>query len=176
MLVVAKRLGDLSFGSLMEVYRKANREHGLQIAPGEPEERQVALSEQDFYSYLHDSFFTCPQAIYCVWEENQKYVSALRLEPYRDGLLLEALETAPEQRGQGYALRLIQAVQQLLEQQGSVRIYSHVSKKNLPSLRTHFRCGFQKYLDYAAYIDGSVNDRAYTLRYEKKISEFEKSC
>ena len=70
---------------------------------------------------------------------------------------------------------MIQAVQQLLEQQGSVRIYSHVSKKNLPSLRTHFHCGFQKYLDYAAYIDGSVNDRAYTLRYEKKISEFEKS-
>ena len=60
MLVVAKRLGDLSFGSLMEVYRQANREHGLQIAPGEPEERQIALSEQDFYSYLHDSFFTCP--------------------------------------------------------------------------------------------------------------------
>lgn len=176
MLVVANRLGKLSFEALMEVYREANRENGQRIAPGESEDRQIALAEQDFYSYLHDGFFTCPEARYCVWEENQRYVSALRLEPYRDGLLLEALETAPGQRQKGYALRLVQAVQQLLEQQGSVRIYSHVSKKNTPSLKTHFRCGFQRYLDYAAYIDGSVNDRAYTLRYEKNISEFEKSC
>ena len=96
------------------------------------------------------------------------------MEPYRDGLLLEALETAPGWRRMGYAVRLIQAVQQMLEQQGSVRIYSHVSKKNTASLKTHLRCGFEIYLDYAAYIDGSVNRRAHTLRYEKNISDFEK--
>ena len=93
-----------------------------------------------------------------------------------DGLLLEALETAPNQRQKGYAVQLIQAAQQMLEQQGSVRIYSHVSKKNYPSLKTHFHCKFEIYRDYAAYIDGSVNDRAYTLRYEKNVSEFEKKC
>ena len=167
MLVVLNRLTDISFGALMEVYIDANREHGLELAPGEPEARQIALSEQDFYSYLHDSFFTCPGAMYCIWEENKQYVSALRLEPYQDGLLLEALETAPSQRRKGYAVQLIQSVQRMLEQQGSVRIYSHVNKKNLPSLKTHFRCGFETYLDYASYIDGSVNYRAYTLRYEK---------
>ena len=91
-----------------------------------------------------------------------------------DGLLLEALETAPGWRRMGYAVRLIQAVQQMLEQQGSVRIYSHVSKKNTASLKTHLRCGFEIYLDHAAYIDGSVNRRAYTLRYEKNFSDFEK--
>ena len=176
MLHLARGLSQLQFGSLMGVYAEANREHGREIWPDEPEMRQLQLSEQDFYAYLHDSFFTRPDAVYCILEENKRYVSALRLEPYMDGLLLEALETAPNQRQKGYAVQLIQAAQQMLEQQGSVRIYSHVSKKNFPSLKTHFHCKFEIYRDYAAYIDGSVNDRAYTLRYEKNVSEFEKKC
>lgn len=174
MLFIVRNLGQLSFGKLMQVYLDANREHGEELAPEEPEDRQIQLSEESFYSYLHDSFFTQPGAMYCIWEENGQYISALRLEPYRDGLLLEALETAPGWRRMGYAVRLIQAVQQMLGQQGSVRIYSHVNKKNTASLKTHLRCGFEIYLDYAAYIDGSVNRRAHTLRYEKNISDFEK--
>ena len=87
---------------------------------------------------------------------------------------MEALETAPDKRRMGYGVRLIQAVQQMLAQQGSVRLYSHVSKKNTASMKTHLRCGFEIYLDYAAYIDGSVNHRACTLRYEKNLSDFEK--
>lgn len=174
MLRVAKKLNQLSFAALMEVYLDANREHGAELAPGEPEARQIQVSEERFYSYLHDDFFAHSGAYYCVWEENGKYVSALRLEPYRDGLLLEALETAPDQRGRGYAVGLIQAVQKYLSEQGTVRIYSHVDKKNEASLRTHRRCGFEVFLDYAAFIDGSVNRRSCTLRYEKIFSDFEK--
>lgn len=176
MLVVVNRLKDLSFSDLMEVYLDANRERGLTLAPEEPEARRIALAEQDFYCYLRDCFFSRPEARYCIWEENKRYVSALRLEAYRDGLLLEALETVPNQRRRGYAGRLIQSVQRLLEQQGTVLLYSHVDKRNKPSLKTHFRCGFEAYLDCASYIDGSVNDRAYTLRYEKIIPQFEKKC
>lgn len=176
MLVVVNRLKDLYFSDLMEVYLDANRERGLTLAPEEPEARRIALAEQDFYCYLRDCFFSCPEARYCIWEENKRYVSALRLEAYRDGLLLEALETVPNQRRRGYAGRLIQSVQRLLEQQGTVLLYSHVDKRNKPSLKTHFCCGFEAYLDCASYIDGSVNDRAYTLRYEKIIPQFEKKC
>ena len=174
MLITVNRLEKLSFGALMEIYLEANREHGMELAPEEPEDRQIQLSEQDFYAYLHDGFFTQKGAMYCIWEENGRYISALRLEPFRDGLLLEALETAPEQRRRGYAVRLIQAVQKMLEEQGSVRIYSHVDKKNAASLKTHARCGFEVYLDYAAYIDGNVNRRACTLRYEKNSEKNEK--
>ena len=174
MLTIVRNMGQLSFGKLMQVYLDANREHGRELAPEEPENRQILLSEEDFYAYLHDCFFPQPGAVYCIWEENGQYLSALRLEPYRDGLLLEALETAPDKRRMGYGVRLIQAVQQMLAQQGSVRLYSHVSKKNTASMKTHLRCGFEIYLDYAAYIDGSVNHRAYTLRYEKNLSDFEK--
>lgn len=167
MLFIAKSLGQLSFGKLMEVYREANRENGAELAPEEMEERQLQLAEEDFYAYLHDCFFGKPHASYYIWEEAGSYVSALRLEPYRDGLLLEALETAPDKRRLGYAARLMDAVLFTLSEQGSVCIYSHVSKKNIPSLKTHQHCGFQIISDYAAYIDGSVNRRAYTLQYKK---------
>lgn len=167
MVFVAKSLGQLSFGKLMEVYREANRENGALLAPEETEERQLQLAEEDFYAYLHDCFFGKPHASYYIWEEAGSYVSALRLEPYRDGLLLEALETAPGKRRQGYAVRLMDAVLFTLSEQGSVCVYSHVSKKNIPSLKTHQHCGFQIISNYAAYIDGSVNHRAYTLQYKK---------
>ena len=175
MLLTVRKMNEFSFSKLMRVYQQANREHGALLAPEEPEDRQLQLSEEDFYAYLHDSFFTHPGAVYCIWEEDGTYISALRLEPYRDGLLLEALETAPGCRQRGYAVRLIQEVQRMLEEQGSVRIYSHVNRKNMASMKTHRKCGFEKYLDYAAYIDGSVDRRADTLRYEKNNSENEKN-
>lgn len=171
MLITARKMNEFSFSKLMQVYLEANREHGKALAPGETEDRQMQLAEEDFYSYLHDSFFTHPGAVYCIWEEGGTYVSALRLEPYQDGLLLEALETAPEERRKGYAVLLIQSVFAMPE--GHVRIYSHVDKTNAASRKTHLRCGFRKFLDYAAFIDGSVNRRADTWKYEKNFSDFE---
>ena len=126
----------------------------------EPEDRQIALAEQDFYQYLKDCFFPTFGAVYAVWMEENEYISALRLEPYKDGFLLEALETAPKHRRKGYAVKLIRAV---LAQMPDQRIYSHVSKRNVPSLAVHEKCGFRKISDSAIYIDGSVNHRACTL-------------
>lgn len=165
MLKIAKRLGELSFPRLMEIYVEDNRENGAERYPEEPEMRQLALAEADFRQYLTEDFFRQRWACYAIWEENSRYVSALRLEPYRDGLLLEALETAPDQRRKGYASTLIQAVQCL---PGVEKIYSHVSKRNTPSQGTHIKCGFRVVADQAVYIDGSVNSRAVTLCWEKK--------
>lgn len=162
MLVVAEKLSDLSFGKLMDVYQEGNLENGRENYPGEPEMRQIALAEQDFYLYLSEIFFRTSGAAYLIWEERGSYVSALRLEPYRDGLLLAALETHPQMRKRGFAEKLVKAA---LEYAGDIAVYSHVSKKNAASLRTHEKCGFEKILDYAVYADGSVNDRCCTLRY-----------
>ena len=162
MLVVAEKLSDLSFGKLMDVYQEGNLENGRENYPGEPEMRQIALAEQDFYQYLSEIFFRTSGAAYLIWEERGSYVSALRLEPYRDGLLLAALETHPQMRKRGFAEKLVKAA---VEYAGDIAVYSHVSKKNAASLRTHEKCGFEKILDYAVYADGSVNDRCCTLRY-----------
>lgn len=160
MLIIARSLKDLSFGKLMEIYAEGNLENGRDLWPDEPEGRQIALAEQEFYNYLQQVFFRTADALYLIWEEKGRYVSALRLERYQDGLLLEALETAPECRKRGHAAQLVQAA---LEYAGDAKIYSHVGKRNIASLRTHEKCGFRKVLDHAVYADGSVNDVCCTL-------------
>lgn len=164
MLIVARKLRELSFGKLMEIYQEGNLENGQIHYPDEPEDRQIALAEQDFYQYLQQVFFRTDGAVYFIWEEHGKYVSALRLEPYRDGLLLAALETHPEMRRKGYAAKLILEVMTYAKE---LSIYSHVSKKNIASLRTHEKCRFERIMEYAVYADGSVNDKSYTFCYRK---------
>lgn len=165
MLKIVKRLGELSFPRLMEIYVDDNRENGAERYPEEPEMRQLELAEADFRQYLVEVFFRQKGAFYAIWEESGRYVSALRLEPYRDGLLLEALSTHSAYRRMGYASMLIQAVQCLPEVE---KIYSHVSKRNAPSQGTHIKCGFRVVADQAVYIDGSVNARAVTFCWERE--------
>ena len=162
MLVICKKLHQIRFGQLMAVYEEGNRENGQDLYPNLSPGEQILRAEQDFYQYLQDDFFPAQEAAYYLWQVNDRYVSALRMEKYRDGLLLEALETAPDKRGRGYASSLIREVQQLSELNGK-RIYSHVGKWNKASLAAHQKCGFEIIADRAVYIDGSVNDRCYTL-------------
>ena len=164
MLIIAKKMNDFSFGKLMEVYEESNLESARHLWPEESPARQLALAEADFYQYLREVFFRTVGAVYLIWEEKGHYVSALRLEPYQDGLLLEALETAPQQRKKGYASRLLQSA---LEYVGDQKVYSHVHKRNAASLRTHEKCGFRKVRDDAVYADGSVDSRSVTLYYKK---------
>ena len=161
MLHLARKMRELNFGQLMAVYEEGNRENAEIFFPDLSEGQKMIQAEQSFYQYLQEGFFSVPGAVYAMWVENGVYVSALRLEPYEDGLLLEALETTPSERRKGYAEQLIRAVQKEFSQ----KIYSHVGKKNLASMAVHKKCGFQQMLDYAKYIDGSVVRTAVTLRY-----------
>ena len=147
MLLTAKKLGDLSFSQLMEVYIEGNRQRGCSLLE----------AEQEFYDYLSQVFFSIPGAVYYVWEEGGSYVSALRLKPWEDGLLLEALETRPDQRKRGCAFKLINAV---LQEIGSQKVYAHVSKSNAASLRTLQKCGFSILRDAN---DGTENHSIHTL-------------
>lgn len=163
MLKIVKNLGDMSFSQLMEIYREGNLENGQERYPEEPLHRQLYLAEQDFYDYLSQVFFRTKGAVYLIWSEAGYAVSALRLEPYEDGLLLEALETAPEHRRNGYAKALILG---MLELYGGEKIYAHVHKRNIPSQRTHEACGFYKIMEYALYADGSVMQNSVTYCHE----------
>lgn len=166
MLIVIRSMRELHFGRLMDVYAQTNRDTAGERWPSEPESHAVALAEQDFYNYLSACFFRTKGAIYFAWLESGRYVSALRLEPWRDGVLLEGLETAPERRNCGYACVLIRAVQAYLREQGIVKLYSHIRKRNLASVAVHEKCGFRKLYDHAVYADGSVDSRAGTYIYE----------
>ena len=162
MLILAHSLRELRFTDLMEVYADSNREKATDW-PNLPPMFALQLAEQDHREYLQDVFFRTDGAVLAVWEENGAYICALRLEPYKDGLLLNALETAPIHRKKGYAARLIRAVQ---ENMGNVKIYSHVNKRNVPSLKTHESCGFRVISDCAVFLSGSVDYRSCTLLYE----------
>ena len=160
MLLIAKRLEELDFSALMDIYIEGNLEKAEGYGDG-----GLLRAEREFYDYLREDFFRQKDAFYAVWQVAGQYVSALRLEPYKDGWLLEALETAPAVRKKGYAKALMTAV---LDMVGDAVVYSHVSRRNEASLKTHYACGFQKHLDHVVYLDGSVSHRAVTLRYSTK--------
>lgn len=163
MLLIAKSLRELDFRQLMDVYEDGNRENAQEQYFQLPVEQGVGEVEQDFYAFLKESFFRCSDAFYGIWTVDGCYVSALRMEPYRDGWLVEAVETKPECRRKGYARALMQAVCSFL-QKG--KMYSHIHKKNLPSVKLHEGLGFVLCSDRAVYIDGSINDRCATYLLE----------
>ncbi len=163
MLIVARSMKELSFPKLMEVYMEGNRENGALRYPEETPERQQALAEEDFRDYLSQVFFHGENPVYLILTTEGRYVSALRLEDYEDGVLLEALETAPGQRQKGYASELLREAANYLQGRAPVRLYAHVAKKNTASMKTHLSQGFRQCLDYARYIDGTVSRNAVTL-------------
>lgn len=164
MLIIADKPGKLSFPRFLEVYAQESRREGAERYPEEPEARQIQLAEEDFRGYLTEVFFPTPGACCAVWEAEGRYVSALRLEPYQDGLLLEGLTTHPGVRRKGYASALVKAVQAL---PGVTVLYSHVDKDNRPSLALHDTLGFQVISRQARFIDGSVTSHALTLRWNQ---------
>ena len=161
MLLIADQISKLSFSGLMQVYAESN------ALNAEDQECSILDVEQGFYDYLRSSFFAQENSFCAVWLEAGEYVSALRLEPYKDGFLLCALETAPEHRRKGYAEKLIEAVL-ATEKLAEKPIYSHIHKKNGASRAVHAACGFVKIMDRALYLDGSANSYCDTWKLERE--------
>ncbi len=147
MLQIIKNMRELDTEQLLEVYRGS-----------EPD-------EVDFLDYLREDFFRQEGAFYAIWSVDDVYKSAVRLEPYRDGLLLYSLETAPNSRREGCAYSLLSQLMQLLRNCDCKAVYSHVNKRNKPSLSLHDKCGFKVISDTATYIDGTVTQNSFTLQY-----------
>ena len=160
MLRTIHTMEELDISGWMEVYREGHEENGAYFYPDEPPERALHLAEEDSRRFL-EGFFQIPGAQYWIWEEEGRYVSCLRLKPDRDGLLLEALETRPDCRRRGFGKQLILSVLSHLPR--GTRIYSEISKENLPSLAIHRVCGFSQVLDYGLQEDGSKADHCVTM-------------
>ena len=109
--------------------------------------------------YLIRGFFSVPGALCCLWIVKGRCVSLLRLEPWRDGLLLTGMETLQGERRRGYAAALLTAVQPHLKNSGELRLYSHVDNRNIASIRVHEKCGFCRISDTAHLLDGTITAR-----------------
>ena len=165
MLRIITSMSQLDTQKLMEVYRESNLENGSAFFPDLSAEEQLLRAEDGFLTYLREDFFRQKGAFYCVWALEGAYESALRLEPYRDGLLIEALETRQDARRRGYAYALLLSVLDYLRTTNCKKVYSHVSKRNSASLGVHHKCGFLKISDSAVYIDGTVTHNSATMCY-----------
>ena len=165
MLQVYHCVKNLDFGQLTEVYAESLSCEGKYHYPDLDCNMQLLEARQDFFSFLR-VFFQASDAYYMVWQHQGRYVSALRVEAYEDGVLIEGLETAPECRQKGFAKALLSNSIDYLKKQGIKRIYSHIEKSNMPSIKVHLACGFEKINDYAVCIDGSVlqNTATYCIK------------
>ena len=166
MLEIISSVSQLNTESLIAVYQESITASGREFFSNFSADAQLAKAEDDFLSYLRSDFFRASGAFYAVWLCDKTYCASLRMEPYKDGLLLEALETRPDLRRKGYAYRLMVAVLKYVVSLGYTRVYSHVNKRNAPSIRVHKKVGFQKISDAATYIDGTVTRHSYTFCYE----------
>lgn len=150
-------MAQMDFSELFRVYEESFLRHARRDYPDtEPEtalerERQVFLD--DCRCFFRDG------GRYYVLVSAGKYVSIACTEAYEDGLLISALETAPDCRRKGFARKLLTAV---VQREGG-KLYSHVAKNNTASLRLHEACGFRILKDSARLIDGTVSVRFYTM-------------
>ena len=165
MLELISSFGQLDITQLLRVYSQENRKNGRRFFPNLDADNQLYRAEDNFISYIREDFFCNRGAIYALWIVNGRYEAALRFEPYKDGLLLEALETAPESRRKGYGGCLINAILNHLKTTECKILYSHVHKNNTPSISLHKKCGFHIFSDCAEYIDGTVTQSSFTFCY-----------
>lgn len=156
MLEIITSFCQINFRQLLQVYEESIRNAGMERYSHMERNRQLLESEQDFYGFLTD-FIHIPGAFYFLWTSDGRYHAALRIEPYRDGVLLAGLETAPDSRRQGCATKLMMESLQYLSANGIHKVYSHISNDNTASVATHQKCGFFKISDCAVFIDGAVD-------------------
>ena len=146
MLAEFRQFSDVNLDTLLDVYSQS-------------------LDQKDWSEvndFLEDLQLFYKNKNVCViqWIEDGKAVAAMRLEPYQDGSLITCLETHPHYRRKGYAYQLLESV--LSKYPGIY--YSHVDKRNKPSLQLHRKVGFKSFLDYAIHVDGSVYSGSVTLK------------
>lgn len=171
MLLIISKFSELHFSKLLNVYNESIISAGKERYPFCTDVEQRFRAESDFYHYLNSVFFHQPNSFCAIWAASGEYKTALRLEPYCDGLLLCGLETAPEARNEGFATALLKAVLHNLSEHNIGTVYSHVNKTNVSSLTVHQNCGFQIIKNHAVCLDGSVLHDSYTLAFTCKKSE-----
>lgn len=153
---------------LMDVYAESNHENAAFFYPEELDKRKATLMvESGFLDFLKNEFFKETEAVYWILEVENVWVSALRTCKIQDGVYyLEALETIPNQRMRGYGSMLLSDVLDAMKADGPFRLCDCVSKKNIASLKTHEKCGFQIVSEKGYdYLHQEADDRDFGLEY-----------
>ncbi len=159
----------LDFARLMTVYRESNRENAEEFYPEMDAEKALHVVEENFRSFLQDTFYQGEGKTYWVLCFDDVWVSALRLtQLWERFYYLEALETHPAFRIRGYAKQLLRSVIEQLEADGPVCICDCVDKENTASVRTHLAAGFRICSEAGYdYLQQEAKDWEYGFAYGK---------
>jgi len=163
MLKIIRSMSDVNVEQLLDVYLQSNREIGEHNFPNDSAQQQLRKAQDLFISFLSDDFFCQKSSFYALWEHERRYMAALRVEPYCDGVIIAGLETALGARERGYASALLSDVINYLRSTGCKKVYSHVLKNNKVSLHIHSKYGFRLILEHARLLDGTVTQRYCTM-------------
>lgn len=167
MLIRITHPEEVDKDKLMSIYAEGNLENTDYFYPEIADKAEaIKLVENDFCNFVKTEFLNGAN-IYYVLEIDGVWVSALRLNFLDDGFYyLEALETAPNYRKQGYATKLLTSVIDELKSKGKFKICDCVGKKNAASLATHKKCGFKLVSeDGYDYLQKETDSHCYGLEY-----------
>ncbi len=167
MFQVFKHISDINISAFKHLYREQLLKMQRCSYPNLDDIEGALSAEQDFY-YDLNSFFRMNGSFIAVWQENKRYVSALKIEKFKDGFLISGFETDPDFRNTGFGSSLLKSVLMYISDSNDLRIYSHIKKNNVASLCVHQKCGFQIHCDYAEFLDGTVSNDSYTMIYNKQ--------
>lgn len=168
-LLVFDCFDNVDVGGFLGIYRESSAENAARWYPDMSAEDALAKYEAGYINYMQNEFFVSGRKLF-VLSNGSNYFCALRLSSLPSGkYYLEALETNPDFRRQGFAKELIlQAEEHLEGLNGCFTIISHVAKNNVASLNTHFAAGFTVTADY--YIEnGERFDDEYELTYYHSV-------
>ncbi|MBR3382336.1 MAG: GNAT family N-acetyltransferase [Clostridia bacterium] len=143
-LIKAKSFDEIDRRALMDVYSESNLENTGHFFPDmEDRTEAVKMVEEGFLGFLENEFFKDEGNLYWMLEKDGKWLAALRTTELEGRTFyIEALETHPRFRKQGYASRLIEGMIEDLKRGGDFRLRSCVDKQNTPSVAAHLHCGF----------------------------------
>ena len=167
MLIKISNYNDVNKRKLMDVYKESNFENTDYFFPDEKDKaKAVTKVEEGFLDFLKNDFFKKEEATYYVLEENDIWISALRICKVDDLYYLEALETHPDYRNMGYGYKLLNAAIEELKKNGPFRLCDCISKKNIASIKTHVKCGFKIVSEEGHdYLNDDTSENDYSLEY-----------
>lgn len=145
MILRIEKYGDIDQRRLMDLYSESNLENTDYFYPDiEDKAWAVGKVEEGFLDFLENEFYVKEGSVYWILEEDGVWLSALRTTELEGRTFyIEALETHPDHRRQGYAAKLIEGVIGELKKGGGFRLRSCVDKENAPSIAAHLHCGFK---------------------------------
>lgn len=144
MLKILGMITNEELKKLLYIYEESNNEflkkNYINKYSSEIEAQNTLIS--DYNKFLKE--FQSDQKRYiCVWEEQGVYRSGLRLINLGNGIwFLEALETSPNDRNNGYGKLLLNSIIEYLKTYDAKKLECLIGSTNIASQRTHESCGF----------------------------------